>query len=31
METTLTVLGELGAKEKEILTVFNKVDLLKRE
>ncbi|MEC8243349.1 MAG: GTPase HflX [Verrucomicrobiota bacterium] len=29
METTLTVLGELGAKEKEILTVFNKVDLLK--
>ena len=29
METTLTVLSELGAKEKEILTVFNKVDLLK--
>ncbi len=29
METTLKVLGELGAKEKEILTVFNKVDLLK--
>jgi GTP-binding protein HflX len=29
METTLSVLSELGAKEKEILTVFNKVDLLK--
>jgi GTP-binding protein HflX len=29
MDTTLTVLSELGAKEKEILTVFNKVDLLK--
>ena len=30
MQTTLTVLGELGADEKEILTVFNKIDLLKR-
>jgi 50S ribosomal subunit-associated GTPase HflX len=30
MQTTLTVLGELGADEKEILTVFNKIDLLKK-
>ena len=28
MQTTLAVLGELGAEEKEILTVFNKIDLL---
>jgi GTP-binding protein HflX len=27
-ETTLTVLNELGAKDKKIITVFNKVDLL---
>jgi GTP-binding protein HflX len=31
MQTTLTVLGELGADEKEILTVFNKIDLLKKD
>lgn len=31
MQTTLEVLNELGAQEKEILTVFNKIDLLKRE
>jgi len=29
METTLAVLNELGAEDKEILTVFNKIDLLK--
>ena len=28
MDTTLAVLRELGAKEKKILTVFNKVDLV---
>jgi GTP-binding protein HflX len=27
-ETTLNVLGELGAKEKKIITVFNKIDAL---
>lgn len=27
METTLNVMNELGAKEKPILTVFNKIDL----
>lgn len=27
-ETTLTVLGDLGAKEKQIITVFNKIDAL---
>ena len=31
MQTTLSVLGELSAKEKEILTVFNKIDLLKKD
>jgi GTP-binding protein HflX len=31
MQTTLSVLGELGAEEKEILTVFNKIDLLKKD
>ena len=29
METTVAVLNELGAEDKEILTVFNKIDLLK--
>jgi GTP-binding protein HflX len=29
MNTTLSVLGELGASDKTILTVFNKTDLLK--
>lgn len=28
MQTTLEVLDELGAEDKEILTVFNKIDLL---
>ena len=28
MQTTLEVLNELGAEDKEILTVFNKIDLL---
>ena len=27
MQTTLEVLSELGAEDKEILTVFNKIDL----
>ena len=27
-ETTLKVLNELGAKDKKIITVFNKIDLL---
>ena len=31
MQTTLAVLNELGAEEKEILTVFNKIDLLEAE
>ena len=31
MQTTLEVLNELGAEEKEILTVFNKIDLLEAE
>ena len=28
MQTTLEVMNELGAEDKEILTVFNKIDLL---
>ena len=28
METTLAVLNELGAEDKEILTIFNKIDLV---
>jgi len=31
METTLTVLGELGADQKEVLTVFNKIDLIEKD
>ncbi len=31
MQTTLEVLSELGAEDKEILTVFNKIDLLESE
>ena len=31
METTLEVLGELGAKEKKIITVFNKIDLVQSD
>ena len=31
METTLEVLGEIGAEEKKILTVFNKVDLVQSD
>lgn len=31
METTLNVMGELGAKEKPIITVFNKVDLADKD
>ena len=31
MQTTLSVLNELGAEDKEILTVFNKIDLLESD
>ena len=31
MQTTVAVLQELGAQEKEILTVFNKIDLLDKD
>jgi GTP-binding protein HflX len=31
METTLTVLEELGADQKEVLTVFNKIDLIEKD
>ena len=31
MQTTLSVLKELGAEDKEILTVFNKIDLLESD
>ena len=31
METTLEVLGDLGAADKKIVTVFNKVDLIEDE
>ena len=31
METTLEVLGELGAEQKKIITVFNKIDLVESE
>ena len=31
MQTTLEVLNELGAEDKEILTVFNKIDLLESD
>ena len=31
METTLEVLGELGAEEKKIITVFNKIDLVQSD
>ena len=31
MQTTLEVMNELGAEDKEILTVFNKIDLLESD
>ena len=31
METTLEVLGEIGADEKKIITVFNKIDLVQSD